>query len=48
MWRRAAHVEPPLDRDEVILIMGALADLKAWTLEILAIIKEDDEEEDDA
>ncbi len=37
----------PLYRDEVLDNIGALADLKAWTLEILSILEENDEEEED-
>jgi hypothetical protein len=45
-WRRQPPApELPLDRDEVLAIIGALADLKAWTLRILRILREEYGEE---
>ena len=35
-------------RDEVMEIFGALADISSDTLEILAILRGDDEEDEDA
>ena len=40
--------EPALSRDEVLDIFGGLADIHASTLEILRILREEDDEEDDA
>ena len=40
--------EPALTRDEVLDIFGGLADIHANTLEILRILREEDDEEEDA
>ena len=49
VWRRAHAPEPAIYRDEVLDIIGALVDIKAATLEILGILKGDEDEwEDDA
>jgi len=48
MWRRTRPPEPAIARDEVMDIIGALADIKAWTYEILEIVSDEDEEEEDA
>ncbi len=34
--------EPPLDREDVVSIMGALLDLRRDTQRILALLEEDD------
>jgi len=46
MWRRTRPPEPAIARDEVMDIIGALADLKAWTLRILEILGDDEEEDE--
>ncbi len=46
MWRRAQPAEPAIYRDDVLAIMGALADIKTWTYEIRKFLLEDDEEEE--
>ena len=46
--RRRFISEPPLSRDDVIAIFGALADLKVWTLEILQILQGEADEEEEA
>ncbi|MGH3005441.1 MAG: hypothetical protein ACRDOS_05970 [Gaiellaceae bacterium] len=46
-WRRSQPLpELPIEHDEVIEIIEALSDIKAWTLDILAILtaEEDDDE----
>ena len=46
LWRRGQPAtELPLTRDDVIAIFGALADIKAWTHEILKILEGDDDDE---
>ena len=40
--------EPALTRDEVLDIFGGLADIPTNTLEILRILREEDDEEKDA
>jgi len=35
-----------ISRDDVLVIMGALADIKTWTYEIHKFLLEDDEEEE--
>ena len=47
-YMRTFISEPPLSRDDVIAIFGALADLKVWTLEILQILQGEDDEEEEA
>jgi hypothetical protein len=37
--------ELPLDRQEVLEIMEAVSDLKAWTFEILSILSEEEDDE---
>ena len=39
MWRRSAPAEPAIYRDEVLDIIGARADTKAWTYEIRQLLK---------
>ena len=46
VWRRRIEKEPPISRDEVLVIMGALADISAWTRDIHAFLLEDDDEEE--
>jgi hypothetical protein len=47
LWRRESPApELPLDRDDVIAIFDALADIKAWTREILRILQAEDEEDE--
>jgi hypothetical protein len=42
-WRRREPVvELPLDRDDVIAIFDALADIKSWTHDIWKVITEDE------
>ena len=41
VWR------PPLDREDVVSIMGALFDLRSDTQRILALLEEDDGEEEE-
>jgi hypothetical protein len=44
LWRRSpAASELPLDRADVLAIFDALADIKAWTHDILEILEGDDE-----
>ncbi|MBA2536750.1 MAG: hypothetical protein H0V20_04850 [Actinobacteria bacterium] len=47
MWRRAQPAEPAIYREEVLVIMWALADLKTWTYDIREYLLEDDEEEEE-
>jgi hypothetical protein len=48
-WRRRASLDPPLSRADVLVIIEALADIKAWTHEIRDYLLDgDDEEEEDA
>ena len=46
-WPRRKPAEPALSRDEVADIFLALADIKAWTREILQILTYGDEDEDE-
>ncbi len=48
MFGRGPAPEPALARDEVLDIFGGLADIHANTLEILRILREEDDEEEDA
>jgi hypothetical protein len=48
MFGRRPDPEPTLTRDEVLDIFGGLADIHANTLEILRILREEDDEEEDA
>jgi hypothetical protein len=49
VWRRSQPPEPAISHDEVLDIIGALADIKAVTLQILELLKEEEDEgEDDA
>jgi hypothetical protein len=48
MFGRRPTPEPALTRDEVLDIFGGLADIHANTLEILPILREEDDEEEDA
>jgi hypothetical protein len=48
MLGRRPVLEPALTRDEVHDIFGGLADIHANTLEILRILREEDDEEEDA
>jgi hypothetical protein len=40
--------EPALSRDDVIAIFAALADIESWTLDILKILRGEDDEEEEA
>ena len=43
LWpRRQTAPELPLDRDDVLAIFDALADIRAWTHDILEILEGDD------
>lgn len=42
MLRRRLQRELPLDRDDVLAIMGALADIRADTSAIRELLEEDD------
>ena len=43
IWRRHQPAPAlPLDRDDVLAIFDALADIRAWTHDILAILEGDD------
>ncbi|HEY3051238.1 MAG TPA: hypothetical protein VGJ40_05875 [Gaiellaceae bacterium] len=45
-WRRQMRVaEPAISHDEVIEIIDALTDIKAWTREILRILEDEEEDE---
>jgi hypothetical protein len=47
-WRRSDAPEPSISRDDVLVIIGALADIKTWTHEIHEyLLDEDGEEEED-
>jgi hypothetical protein len=48
MFGRRPVPEPTLTRDEVLDIFGGLVDIHANTLEILHILREEDDEEEDA
>ncbi len=47
MWRRAQPADPAIYRDEVLDIIDALVDIKAWTYDIREYLLEDDEEEEE-
>lgn len=38
--------EPTISHDEVIEIIDALTDIKAWTREILRILRDEDDEDE--
>ena len=45
-WRRQMGVaEPVISHDEVIEIIDALTDIKAWAHEILRILEDEEEDE---
>ncbi len=45
LWRRQPSVpELPISHDEVIDIIDALTDIKAWTRQILRILEEEEDE----
>jgi hypothetical protein len=45
-WRRQMRVaDPAISHDEVIEIIDALTDIKAWTREILRILEDEEEDE---
>ena len=45
-WRRPKSAsELPITHEEVIEIIDALTDIKAWTWDILAILSEEDDDE---
>ncbi|MGH3035493.1 MAG: hypothetical protein ACRDON_13200 [Gaiellaceae bacterium] len=45
-WRRPQPApELPLSRDDVLAIFMALSDIKRWTLDILAILEEEEDDE---
>ena len=46
MWPRRPPEEPAISRDDVLAIIGALADIKAWTHDIRQHLLDDDEEEE--
>jgi hypothetical protein len=46
VFRRQPAPEPALTRDEVLDIFGGLADIHANTLEILRILREEDDDEE--
>ena len=47
-WPRRSDPELPLDREDVMAIFGALADITKWTLHIwLVIVGEDQNDEDE-
>jgi len=46
-WPRREEPEPPLDREDVIAIIDALTDIKAWTYDIWAAIGEEGESNED-
>jgi hypothetical protein len=47
MFRRRPQPAPefPISHDEVVEIMDALSDIKAWTHDILAILEDEDDDE---
>ncbi|MGH2995164.1 MAG: hypothetical protein ACRDON_13175 [Gaiellaceae bacterium] len=46
LWRRPQPApEFPISHDEVMEIFDALSDIKAWTKDILSILKDEDEDE---
>jgi hypothetical protein len=46
LWPRRQTPDLPLDRDDVLAIFGALADIRSRTIDIWdVIVGEDDEEE---
>lgn len=49
MFRRPQPIpELPIDRDDVIAIFAALADIKTWTFDVwLTIVGEDESDEDE-
>jgi hypothetical protein len=47
-WRRREPlVEPPLDRDDVLAIFDALADIRSRTLDIWNVIVGEEESDED-
>jgi hypothetical protein len=45
-WRKPQPLpELPIDHDEVIEIIDALTDIKAWTREILRILQAENDDE---
>jgi hypothetical protein len=45
-WHRPRPApEFPISHDEVMEIIAALSDIKSWTLDILAILTAEDEDE---
>jgi hypothetical protein len=50
LWRRRSRaLELPLDREDVVAIFDALADIKAWTRDIwLVVVGEDQSDEDES
>ncbi len=47
VWLRRDPPEPVIYREEVLEMIGALADIKAWTYEILQAVSPEDEEEEE-
>jgi hypothetical protein len=45
VWRRTQPPEPAISRDDVVVIMQVLFDIRTWTHEIRAYLLGDDEEE---
>ena len=43
--RQTRFAEPAISHDEVIEIIDALTDIKAWTREILRILEDEEEDE---
>lgn len=46
-WRRQPVPEFPLDREDVIAIFDALADIKKWSYDIWTLIVGEDEGDED-
>ena len=46
-WRRPPLPEPTITRDDVNAILGGLADIYATTLEIVRILREEDDGEEE-
>jgi hypothetical protein len=46
LWRRA-DPDPPLEREDVIAIIDALTEIKAWTYEIWAVVVEEEQGDED-
>lgn len=47
IWWRSTPTEPTISRDDVLAIIDALVDIKAWTYDIHEYLFPDDDEEEE-